>query len=66
MKKARKIFKVLTDIFAILFIVGVFLIAGYADSNNIGYGEYEIIGILIECIIACSAWFCYFMYEMLE
>lgn len=66
MKKARKIFKVLTGIFAVLFIIGAFLISGYADSNNIGYEEYELIGILIECIIACATGFCYFMYAMFK
>lgn len=66
MKKARKIFKVLTGIFAVFFIIGAFLIAGYADGNNVGYEEYELIGILIECIIACSTGFCYFMYAMFK
>ena len=66
MKKARKIFKVLTGIFTVLFIIGAVFIAGYADGNNIGYEEYELIGILIECIIACSTGFCYFMYAMFK
>ena len=66
MKKARKIFKVLTGIFAVFFIIVAFLIAGYADGNNVGYEEYELIGILIECIIACSTGFFYFMYAMFK
>lgn len=66
MKKARKIFKVLTGIFAVLFIILAFLIAGYADGNNVGYEEYELTAILIECIIACFTGFCYFMYAMFK